>query len=114
MARGRFTLCLACTLFVLSPSAFANGPMMVAQLDCGEGQRLYEQAHEATSANEFERALLILEQLKSSVPRQCRESDEILDGYEANIRSKIVQQRAAGPQRPCRPVQTGPTSYICQ
>ena len=63
---------------------------------------------------EYERALRLVEQVRTSVPRQCRlEPDEKLAQYETNIRSLIAQQRAAGPPTPCRPIQTGPLSYSC-
>lgn len=85
-----------------------------AQLDCGPARRLYDQVHEASCMDEFEHALRLLQQVRSSVPRQCRlEPDEKLAEYEGNIRSLIAQQGTSGPPTPCRPLQTGPFSYSC-
>jgi hypothetical protein len=105
---------LVCANFVSIPPVVAAPHTVLVQLNCSMAKRLYDQAHEATCLQEFERALGVLQQVRSSVPRQCRlESDEVMGRYEANIRTLIAQQRAGGPPTPCRPIQTGPTSYSC-
>jgi hypothetical protein len=114
MAPALIVVWLVCTYFASLSQAFSAQRITVAQLDCSLAKRLYDQAHEATCMHEYERALPLLEQVKSAVPRQCRlESDEVLEMYKANIRGLIAERQAGGPPTPCRPVRTGPTSYSC-
>lgn len=94
--------------------AIAAERVGVAQLNCDGTRGLYTQAHVAACLHEFDRAVLILDQLRSSAPRACRlETDGQLDAYEANLRSLIANARAGGPPQRCVPIQTGPTSYSC-
>jgi len=84
-----------------------------AQSGCAMARQLYDQAHEAQAAQRYEQVIQLFQTVRSSVPRQCRlESDADLDRYEANLRG-LIAQRGSGGMRPCRPVQTGPTSYSC-
>lgn len=101
--------------FLLLPQPAAARDIVVAQQDCSASKHLYNEAHQATASNQHEYALQLLQAIRSSVPRQCRlESDAELDRYEVNLRNLIAQQGAGKMPVPCRPVQTGPTSYSCQ
>lgn len=112
--RSKFAWVLpACFLLLSQPAAARD--IVVAQLDCSAGRHLYNEAHRATASNQHEYALQLLHAVRSSVPRNCRlESDEELDRYEINLRNLIAQQGAGRMPSPCRPIQTGPTSYSCQ
>lgn len=101
-------------VFGIAIAVLMPGKPAVAQYDCTAARQLYEQAHQAQAAQQYQYVLQLLEAVRSSVPRYCRlESDGDLDRYEANLRNLIAQQGMGGGARPCRPAQTGPTSYSC-
>jgi hypothetical protein len=88
--------------------------LRLAQFNCDMTRRLYTKAHVAACLHEFDQAIAILEQLRSSAPPPCRmESDQELDAYESNLRNLVANQSAGGAPRPCVPIRTGPTSYSC-
>ena len=109
---GRGLMAIFVSALALSP-AVAEQRMIVAQLNCDMAGRLSAQARQAACLHEYERALDLMRQVKSA-PRQCREPDERLDSYIVNISRLVALQQAGGPPTPCRPIQTGSTSYACE
>jgi hypothetical protein len=94
--------------------AFAAEGVRVAQLSCDAVRQLYTQAHVAACLHQFDQAITILEQVRSSAPRNCRmETDEQLNEYESNLRILLANAQAGGAPQRCAPIRTGPTSYSC-
>jgi hypothetical protein len=106
--------CIEHNSCVFFPQDLSSQRSDTAQLNCDISRRTYDQAHTATAASDYNLALKIMHQIKSSMPRECRlESDEMLDTYVANMKKLISQKEADGPPTLCQPLQTGPTSYSC-
>lgn len=114
MCRGWLVLALLSVCAAATPQSAKAEKVKFAQLNCDATRRLYTQAHVAACLHDFEQAISILEQLRSSVPPACRmETDDQLDAYESNLRKLLGNARAGGAPQPCVPIRTGPTSYSC-